>query len=253
MAILNTEAVVLRGWKMGETSKILSLYTQDFGKVKVVAKGGRGPKSKFKGCLESLTHIRIIYYDKKTRDLQLLSKTDLIDPHFRIIGDMKRTALGLAAAELVDRAIVGEGTHPEIFNLLISILQNLNTCCGFLEGYLWYFEGHFIDLMGYKPTWDACLVCHKSLGAKGGYFQPQSGGLLCSGCGATGGGLVIGAETLEILYWLQGCESSEAGSLDPTPSQKKEIRRMFDQYFKTHIEHMKSLRSLEMYYRMTEG
>lgn len=253
MAILNTEAVVLRGWKMGETSKILTVYTKDFGKVKVVAKGGRGPKSKFMGCLEPLTHIRIIYYDKKTRDLQLLSKTDLIDPHFRIIGDMKRTALGLAAAELVDRAIVGEGTHPEIFNLLISVLHNLNAGNGFLEGYLWYFEGHFIDMMGYKPTWDACLSCHKSLGAEGGYFQPQSGGLLCSDCGATGGGLVIGGETLEILYWLQGCELSEADNLDPATSQKKEIRRMFDQYFKTHIEHMKSLRSLEMYYRMTEG
>jgi recombinational DNA repair protein (RecF pathway) len=108
-------------------------------------------------------------------------------------------------------------------------------------------------MMGYKPTWDACLICHKSLGTDGGYFQPQSGGLLCSGCGTTGGGLVIGGETLEILYWLQGCELSEAGSLDPAVSQKKEIRRMFDQYFKTHIEHMKSLRSLEMYYRMTEG
>ena len=80
MAILRTEAVVMKGWKLGETSKILSLFTRDFGKVKVVAKGGRGSKSKFKGCLEPLTHLRIFYYDKRTRDLQLLSQADLIDP-----------------------------------------------------------------------------------------------------------------------------------------------------------------------------
>ena len=98
MAILQTEAVVLRGWKLGETSKILALFTRENGPVRVVAKGSRLPKSEFKGCLEPLTHIRIVYYEKRTRDLQLLSKTDLVDPHLHIIGDVKRTALGLASA-----------------------------------------------------------------------------------------------------------------------------------------------------------
>ena len=253
MAILESEAVVLRGWKLGETSKILSLYTRDYGKVKVVAKGGRGPKSKFKGCLESLTHIRAIYYDKKTRDLQLLSKTDLVDPHLHIIGDPGRTSLALAAVELVDRAVVGEDAHPEVFDLLVSVLRTIDVGEGFLEGLFWYFESHFIDQMGYKPTWDACLKCHASLGLEGGYFQPQSGGLLCPRCGVTGGGLIIGGETLEILYWLQLCELMNVGSLNPSDSEKKQIRKMFDLYFKTHIEHMRNLRSLELFYQLTEG
>ena len=114
MAILKTEAVVLKGWKLGETSKIVSLYTRDFGKVKVVAKGGRGPKSKFKGCLEPLTHIRIVYYDKRTRDLQLLSQADLIDPYLHIVGNVERTSLGLATAELVNKAVAGEEPFPQV-------------------------------------------------------------------------------------------------------------------------------------------
>jgi DNA repair protein RecO (recombination protein O) len=252
VAILSTDAVVLRSWKMGETSLIVSLFTRDYGKVRVVAKGGRGPKSKFKGCLESLTHMRMIYYDKPTRELQLLSKTDLIDPHYHIIGNVKRTTLGLAVIELVDRAVVGESGHPEIFDLMVSTLSALDRGHGFLEGYLWFFEGHFIDLMGYKPTWDACLKCAKSLGSEGGYFQPQSGGLLCSRCGLGSGGLLIGGETLEILYWLQRTKIEEAVQLNPSPAQKKEIRKMFDLYFKTHIEHMKRLRSLELYYRLVD-
>jgi len=252
MAILSTEAVNLRGWKMGETSLILSLFTRDYGKIKVVAKGGRGLKSKFKGCLEPLTHIRAIYYDKRTRELQLLSKTDLIDPHFHIIGDMERTALGLATVELVDKAIVGESPNPEIFNLLVSTLRAIDVGEDFLEGNLWFFEGRFIDLMGYRPRWDACIHCSASLGAEGGYFQPQSGGLLCSRCGTGSGGLIVGGETLEILYWMQRSGIKEVGRLKPSPAQKKEIRRMFDLYFKTHIEHMKSLRSLELYYKLVE-
>lgn len=253
MAILATDAIVLRGWKLGETSKILSLFTHDYGKVRVVAKGGRGPKSKFKGCLEPLTHLRIIYYDKKTRDLQLLSKTDLIDPHFHIFGDVTRTTLGLATAELVDRAVTGESAHPQVFDLLVSVLHNIDAGHGFLEGFLWFFETHFIDLMGYKPTWNHCLKCQESLGYDGGFFHPQSGGLLCSKCGAPAGGLVIDGETLEILFWLQSSALSDVAKLEPSPVQKKVIRKMFDLYFRTHIEYMKTLRSLELYYSMGEG
>ena len=61
------------------------------------------------------------------------------------------------------------------------------------------------------------------------------------------------AETLEILYWLQQAELDSVGSLRPTPAQKAEIRKMFDLYFKTHIEYMKSLKSLGLYYEMEKN
>jgi DNA repair protein RecO (recombination protein O) len=253
MAILQTEAVVMKGWKLGETSKILSLYTRDYGKIKVVAKGARSPKSKFKGCLEPLTYLRICYYDKRTRELQLLSHADLINSHRHIIGNVKKTTLGLAVIELLNRAVAGEESNPQIFELLVSVIQSINQGQGFLEAFLWFFESHFIELMGYRPTWDQCLLCRKSLGADGGYFQPQSGGLCCNHCGSEKGGLVVGGETLEILYWLQRENVEHIDKIDPTVAQKAEIRRMFDLYFKTHIEHMKSLNALKLYYELKEG
>lgn len=250
MAILKTEAIVLKTWKLRETSKILSLCTKDYGKVKVVAKGALGPKSKFKGCLEPMARIRIVFYDKKTRDLQLLSQADLLDGHLRMIGDFERSTLGLAQVELAERVLFGEEPFPKMYELLFSSLQGLNSGSSFLEGYFWYFESHFISIMGYKPTWDCCLGCSASLGAGGGFFQPNNGGLLCNECGLTHGGLKVGGETLEILYWLQKCALEDVGRLNPTRGQKAEIRRMFELYFKTHIEHMRPLKSLGLYYDM---
>lgn len=250
MAILTTEAVILRGWKLGETSKIVSLYTKDFGKMRAVAKGGRGPKSKFKGCLEPLTHVRIIFYEKKTRELQLLSKADLIDPHYHIIGNELKSSLGLAAVELIDRAVVGEEPFPRVFDLLTNVLRGIDDSDGFIEANLWFFMGHFISLMGYKPTWDACLSCHNSLGLEGGYFLPQNGGLLCDRCGGTHGGFAVDGETLEIMYWLQQGELKDVGNLNPSKKQTAEIRKMFDLYFRTHIDHMRNLRALDLYYQL---
>lgn len=253
MAILQTEAIVMKGWKLGETSKILSLYTKDYGKIKVVAKGARSLKSKFKGCLEPLTHLHICYYDKRTRELQLLSHADLINSHSHIIGHVKKTTLALAVIELLNRAVEGEENNPQIFELLVSVINSIDNGQGFLEAFVWFFESHFIELMGYKPTWDQCLICRKSLGAEGGYFQPQSGGLCCNGCGSEKGGLVIGGETLEILYWLQRESVEHIDQIRPTVAQKAEIRRMFDLYFKTHIEHMRSLNALKLYFELKEG
>ena len=253
MAILKTEAVVLKSWRLGETSKILSLFSRDYGKIKVVAKGALGTKSKFRGCHESLAHVQVIFYDKRTRELQLLSQADLNDGHVHIIGDFERTSLALAASELIDKAVLSEEPMPSVFSLFIHYLKMMDKGRGMLEGYLWFFESRFIDLMGYQPTWDLCLECHGSLGASGGFFQPMNGGLLCPDCGSKRGGLKIEGETLEILYWLQGTEMEEAGKLNPLPVNKAEIRKMFDLYFKTHIENMRSLKSLSIYYEMGNG
>jgi DNA repair protein RecO (recombination protein O) len=250
MAILKTEAVILKTWKLRETSLILSLYTRDYGKIKVVGKGARGPKSKFKGCLEPLSQIGIIFYEKKNRDLQLLSQAHLIEPHAKMVGHLERTTLAFAAAELLDKAVSGEESNPPLFHLTADVLSALNHSHGFLEGALWFYETHFIDMMGYKPSWDFCLACEQSLGMDGGYFQAGNGGLLCSHCGAVGGGLVIQGETLEILYFLQRTPLSDVFQLNPSPRQKAEIRKMFDLYFKAHIEHMKQLKALEIYYKM---
>lgn len=253
MAILKSDAIVLKTWKLGETSKIVSLYTRDYGKIKVVAKGARDLKSKFKGCLEPLTCIRIVYYDKSTRDLQLLSHADLRDPHHHIVGDMQKTTLGLAAAELVDRVVLGDASLEKIFHLFERYLFFVDRGEGFLEAYFWYFQSHFIDAMGFKPMWERCLKCGASLGAGGGNFHPMAGGLMCTNCSGVQGGLFVHEETLEILYFLQHQAMEDAGKIDPAPAQKAEIRKIFDLYLKTHFEHLGSLRSLQFYYQLGMG
>ncbi len=53
MSIVKTEAFVLRSFRYGETSKIVTLFTRDFGKMNAIVKGARNYKSKICGTLES--------------------------------------------------------------------------------------------------------------------------------------------------------------------------------------------------------
>ena len=54
MPIQETEAVLIRSYPLSESSVIGVFYTRDFGKVRAVARGMRGPKSKFRGQLDLL-------------------------------------------------------------------------------------------------------------------------------------------------------------------------------------------------------
>ncbi|HSP87123.1 MAG TPA: DNA repair protein RecO, partial [Ignavibacteriaceae bacterium] len=65
--IIKTEAVVLSKMDYRDSSNILSLYTKDFGKLSVIHKGARSPKSKKGFIAEPLNHLHIIIYKKDSR------------------------------------------------------------------------------------------------------------------------------------------------------------------------------------------
>ena len=78
MSLEKTEGVILCSILKGEMSKILTVYTRDFGKLALIAKGAEGPKSKFGGILEHLSHLAIVFYMKESPKMQLLSQGDLL-------------------------------------------------------------------------------------------------------------------------------------------------------------------------------
>ena len=58
MALLTTEGIVLKVQPLGDTSRIVTLYTRDQGLRKVVAKGARKTPSRFGFALEPLSRSR---------------------------------------------------------------------------------------------------------------------------------------------------------------------------------------------------
>ncbi|MEO6696024.1 MAG: DNA repair protein RecO, partial [Ignavibacteria bacterium] len=73
MPIVKTDAFVLKSFRYGDTSKIVTLFTEDFGKISAIVKGARNFKSKLCGVLESMNYINAIIYLKSSRELQLVT------------------------------------------------------------------------------------------------------------------------------------------------------------------------------------
>ena len=78
MSIVKTEGLIIRVMDYLESSKIITCFTPDHGKISLLAKGAKRPKSRLGGSLDLLQHIALVYYQKDTRELQTLSQVDVI-------------------------------------------------------------------------------------------------------------------------------------------------------------------------------
>src|SRR4029078_6378748 len=82
MPPITSDALVLRTFKLGETSKIVVLLTRERGKVRAVAKGARGPTSRYQSALETLSEARIGLYGRQGTELYRMGGCELIRSAF---------------------------------------------------------------------------------------------------------------------------------------------------------------------------
>lgn len=247
MAISKTEAVVTKSTKLGETSRIVWLYTKDFGKIKVVAKGARSSKSKFGSSLELFTHSSLVFYQKDRRDLQLLSQSDALR-HFQALErDVARFAFASACLELLDGMVMGEEPNPPLFQLLLDVLANLETCPREgLKSVFWAFELKTAELLGYKPELFLCARCGKEEAGLS-RFAPLKGGLLCKACASREpDSFEISPETRELLRSLLKEDFAHASAVNPPAKLEGEVDRIIEVFLQFHVGRLPGLKSLRL-------
>ena len=246
MAIVTTEGIVLKTHALGDTSRIVTVYTRDHGLRKFVAKGARKLPSRFGYALEPLSRSRFVYYEKADRDLHLLSKAEVIEATGSRMAELQRLAHAQAALELVDRLVWGEEPHARLYALLVQALHGCASApLATLPAVTLAFQLQLAGELGYKPRLDQCAVDGRPVSQRR-VFSPARGGLLCDMCAAREGGTVrLSAEALASLALLLSRPLLEAGEYVELP-RAAELLRVTEDFFRTHFQRFQGLRSLEM-------
>jgi DNA repair protein RecO (recombination protein O) len=246
MAIVTDEGVVLKTHALGDTSRIVTAYTREHGLRKFVAKGARKPPNRFGYSLEPLSRSRFVFYLKPDRDLHLLSKAEVLDALGSRLTDLKRLAHAQAALEIVDRLVWGEEPHPRLFALLVQALDGCARApVATLPAVTLAFQLQLASEMGYRPRLDQCAIDGRPVSQRRA-FSPSRGGLLCDACAAREGGIVfLSPEALGSFALLMTRPILEAGEFVELP-RARELFRLTDQFFRTHFQRFKGLRSLEV-------
>lgn len=245
MPLIKTPAVVLRTWKIGDTSRLVALYTRDQGKVKVVAKGARGAKSRTGAALNLFVECAVVYSFKEGRDLHTLARCELVREHRGFERDPMRFGYAGVAAEIVDRAAVSEEPHGELFDLLRETLARMDEAPrDGVRAALWYFALQLAAILGYLPRLDACVVCGGPPRGSG-RFGLAEGGLFCPGCAeGRGRAITLSSGALEILRALAAEDWESAERLRPPRDQAAEVSGTLLAFLQAQVLGPRDLRSV---------
>jgi DNA repair protein RecO (recombination protein O) len=255
-AIVKTNAIVLKSMKYRDTSRIVTFYTEQFGKVRGIAKGARGAKNKFGSSLDSLARVHLVFYDKEHRDLHLVSQCDIRDSGSLRKGDLHRMAVGLACLELLDQVVHDREQNVAVFRLIDRSLELANIPLHDPNALLAAFKIQLASLMGYQPQFRSCEVCGKNPDdgdPKSWNIDLSRGAVVCGTCSTgqgfdvrLGGMKTITAPTLVCLQRLlsEALEVSTLRSLDAAVGN--EVRDVLRLYLQCHFDHIRPLRSEQL-------
>ncbi len=193
-----TKGIILKRINLNEADRILTIYTQDRGKIKVIAKGIRKMLSKMAGHLEPFCLVDLNIAEG--RNLDIVTDVQTIKCFIKLRDNLKTTNSAYYLAEIIEKIIHENESHPEIFDLLENSLEKLNSAQEKLL--LAYFEINFLAEIGYRPELYKCLSCNKKISAGGNSFDFESGGLICKNCSKTAASMEISDSAIKIMRIL---------------------------------------------------
>lgn len=252
--IVSTEAIVLKSMKYRDTSKIVTLYTRNFGRLSVIAKGARARNNKFGSSLEPAMHVTAVLYKKEQRDLHLLSKCET-GTRFRYIrGDLERLSIAMAVVELVHRVAHQEERNEGLFELLLSTLETIENATKNPRNALYFFETKLCEILGFKPDLSVCMRCNRVLdeenvGLPGIGLELHHGGVLCTSCTQhTRPVKIISPPVLRVLQRLQEMPHPDMSpSITLQPDVRNHVGETLRRYLQSHIEGLHDLKSEEVF------
>ncbi|MCI1856560.1 MAG: DNA repair protein RecO [Sporolactobacillus sp.] len=175
--MVKAEGIVLRTTDYGESNKILTLYTESFGKIGLMAKGAKKPNSRLFACGHVLFYGLCLF--NKGRGLGVLYQAESIQPFRSILANIEKSGYAALIVELTDRLTEEGKPSPPLYRLLrdILLLMEKGTEASVLSA---IFSMKLMRLAGIEPTMDRCARCGRRQGPF--RFSLTQGGFLCARC-----------------------------------------------------------------------
>jgi DNA repair protein RecO (recombination protein O) len=247
--IYKSEAIVIGRMDLGEVDRILTLFTPQRGKLRVIAKGIRRPKSKLAPHVEYFTRCQLLL--AKGRDLDVLTGAETIDPFWSIRGDLEAFGHASHLVELLNQLTKDQQAQAGAYDLLARSLRLL------AEGVdpfavTRHYELGLLTILGFRPQLYRCVGCEREIAAEANGLSARLGGMVCPMCASADLSAVpVSVNAQKYIRTLDRSGLSAAAQLRPDAATAGEIERALGQYLRHHAE--RDLSSLRVLRSIREG
>jgi DNA repair protein RecO (recombination protein O) len=176
--------IVLRTVPLRESDLLVTLYTDQLGRVAAVARGARRSQRRFAGALSTLVLVRLQLGRRPRGDLWGLDGAEVVREWTQLASDVVAHAHAAYVSEIIGAMLPSEQPEPEALAIAIALWDSL-AAGGPSPGAMRAVELALLDLAGHLPAISACAACGATDLDVGAVFDPQRGGAICRRCAAT--------------------------------------------------------------------
>jgi DNA repair protein RecO (recombination protein O) len=232
-----TPAIVLRARPFGDSDLIVSLLTEQHGKVTGIAKGAKRSRKRFANSFEPFSFVNLRFQDRPHSALVFILACDLAFGSWskRLHNSLEKIAYASYLVEITDGFIGEREENQAVFNHLkegLTYIEEHEPSLTFLT----LFELNLLRLVGYQPALDRCLRCDADRGQTAStawYFSVRDGGVLCLSCAQLRTEVVsLKTRDLDFLANIQNVGTTQTPLLPPV---NKEVRHVVSGFIQFHL------------------
>ncbi len=246
--ISSTKAIVLSKKNYGDTSLICNLFSNQFGKITVIAKGAKSIKNPLGALLQPLNYIDCVYYYKTNRNIQTLTEASLLKKYYRIEKKFIKMQYALTVLDVVNQATHTAYPSEIIFRLTYKTLENINNeDVDKIDILFIFFQLQYLRYLGYDPSIKYCVNCNTKL--LNAIFDYTAGQLLCLNCSNNKSDIKFNQEEFGIVQFLMNTHITKIVSTFKYDIQKcKMINNFLFKFMMYHLPDVRKSKALKALY-----
>jgi DNA repair protein RecO (recombination protein O) len=229
-----TEGIILHGLKYGDNGRIVTVYTESFGRCSFILQGIHTKKSSNKvNLLQPLFLLEMEVDHKQGRELQRARELRANHPYETVPYDIIKSSQAIFLAEFLFKVLKEEEARPELYHFLSNSFQIFDLLRIGVANFNLYFVFQLTRYMGFAPS--------ENYDKSRPFFDMASG--------------LFVSNKPPHLYFMDPPESSiivefmtlsyeEMANLSLTSSQRNQLQIKLIDYFSLHLGiqlHIKSL------------
>ncbi|MGO0060531.1 DNA repair protein RecO [Brevibacillus fluminis] len=227
------EGIVIRTVDYGEAGKVLTLFTREHGKVGVMARGAKKPRSRLAAVSQPFTYG---YFLVKTGGFGMadLTQGEIVESFADLRQDLLLTAYTAYIVELFDRLTHEGEVNPFLFQLLLLTLRYLDEGRD-AEVLCRIFESKMLIVAGIKPQLHACADCGST--QEPFVISVTHGGLLCPNCQVHDPySITVTPTTWKLLRLFQMFDLERLGEIDVKPATRSQLKHVLRRFIDEHLD-----------------
>ncbi|MBQ8380627.1 MAG: DNA repair protein RecO [Clostridia bacterium] len=247
--------LILRSVNVGESDRLITVFTKEMGNVTAMVKGARSLRNKNMPSTQQYCYSSIILYKKG--DKLWVRESNLIEGFFGIRESLDRLGLAGYIVEVLSEVTTAE-PDAELLRLSLNCLYAISSGKYPLEKIKAAFEIRALSIIGFMPEVLSCRDCHKS--SSDFFFDIMGGNIQCRACrddyilknpiidpASTESRIVTllseGARTA--LAYLVHCPQERLFSFSVSDEDMKLVSNACEEYLVNQLE--RSFKSLDFY------